>query len=960
MLYNVFMAALEIALFGSFKACYNGQPLPGFRYDKVRALLAYLAVERDRPHRRDELVGLFWPDSAEEDARTSLRQALAQLRAAIGDSTVLASRESVQWNPDADADVDVITFEEALKAARVHAHRSAASCRFCARQLAQAVARYKGVFLAHFFLPGSAPFEDWAVLRREALQRQALEALSRLAGCHSRRGEYAQAEDCLRRLLAIEPWQEEAHRWLMRLLVLRDQRAAAVAQYEACRRQLSEALGVEPQAETTALYEAIRGGAAPGALQAGHLHLREGRKHNLPPAPTPFVGREKELGELNNLLDRPDQRLITLVGPGGVGKTRLALQVAADQVACFADGVFYVPLAAVTQADLLPVVLGTVLQVTLHGDADPRQEILEAVARKEMLLILDNLEHLPEAVEFVAKLLASAPKLVILATSRQRLMLRGEWVFPLEGLPVSRPGASLAEGDGSSADLFFQSAARLQPHFAPDRVQKAAIGQICWLVDGLPLAIELAAAWTPVLPCTEIAREIHGNLDFLADALSDLPDRHASIRAVFDHSWDLLSPEERAVFCKLSVFRGGFQREAAEQVAGAALPHLRALLDKSLVKRVPFDRYDMHELARQYACEQLVMAGEENGVREQASTYFRGLAERAASHIRGEDGPAWMHSLEEEMDNIRAVLEWSLASGQIEPGMRLAWAMFRIWYWHPKYVREGRRWLEALLAAAESRTGLSGDLVGNVLYETAAIAGMQHDFPSSEAYFARCLALRQSMGDKHGQAAALNGMAGNACEQGDITQARRLYETSLAIDRELGQVPDVQLLNLAGVAQIQGDYAKAIDCYEEALQIGREAHNLGRVAGGLVGLARVEQLTGERRQALSHYKESLRLFHELEDLEGMACLLDSMGTFFASAEPGEGDPHLAVQLFGAAEELRKSIEVPQSQVEADFISSYFDLARSLLGEEAFSAAWQEGNTVSIEELVQKLLQLPER
>src|SRR5512146_1164897 len=245
------MAELEIALLGSFKASYNSQPLPGFRYDKVRALLAYLAVERERPHRRDELVGLFWPDSAEEDARTSLRQALAQLRAALGDSgaaqpAILVSRESVQWNPQADADVDVIAFEEALKAARLHAHRSPQSCRFCAWQLAQAIERYQGDFLAHFFLPGSAPFEDWVVLRREALQRQALEAMSQLAGYHDRRGEYPQAEACLRRILTIEPWQEEAHGWLMRLLVLRDQRAAALAQYEVCRRQLAESLGVTP------------------------------------------------------------------------------------------------------------------------------------------------------------------------------------------------------------------------------------------------------------------------------------------------------------------------------------------------------------------------------------------------------------------------------------------------------------------------------------------------------------------------------------------------------------------------------------------------------------------------------------------------------------------------------------------------------------------------------------------
>lgn len=955
------MTPLEIALLGSFKASINNQPIPGFRYDKVRALLAYLAVERECPHRRDELVGLLWPDSSEEDARTSLRQALAQLRAALGDAesdqpTILVSRESVQWNPDANADVDVIAFEEGLKTTRLHTHRNSNSCLFCAKEITRAVERYRGDFLSNFFLPSSAEFEDWAVLKREALQRQVLDALGQLAMYHVRRGEYPKAENCFRRQLSIEPWQEESHRWLMRLLVLQEQQTAALAQYEACRRVLMETLGVEPQPETTALYKAIYAGEVIDALASGQLHLYEGRKHNLPLPPTPFVGREKELNALNDLLDQPDHRLINLVGPGGVGKTRLALQVAADQVSCFADGVFYVPLAAVTQADLLPVVIGDILQVTLHGDADPRQEILKAIARKEMLLILDNLEHIPEAVEFVAKMLASAPGLVILATSRQHLMLRGEWVFPVEGLPVSRPEVVLVEDNGSSAALFIQSAARLQSQFTPDTEQKAAISQICWLVDGLPLAIELAAAWTPVLPCTQIAREIHGNLDFLAGSLSDLPDRHASIRAVFDHSWALLTPEERAVFCKLSIFRGGFQREAAEQIAGATLAHLRSLLDKSLVKRVPFDRYDMHELARQYASEQLTKTGEELVVRKQASTYFRGLVERAASYIRSEQGPAWMHSLEEDMDNIRAVLEWSLTSGRVEVGMLLAWAMFRIWYWHPKYVREGRRWLEELLSAEENTGSVPDELMGNVLFVAAALTGMQHDYQTSDAYLERCLALRQSLGDKHGQAVALNGLGSNACALGDMTRARTLIESSLAIDRELGQIPHVQLINLAEVAQIQGDYEKAIECLEEALQIGRETHNQGSVAIVLEGLARVEQLTGERQQALRNYKESLRIFHELEDLEGTACSLDSLGTFFSTVESSEEDLRLAAQLFGAAEELRKSIEVPQSQLETAFVNRYVDLARKQLGIEAFQMAWLEGTRCSSEDLVQRILQ----
>ncbi len=954
------MASLEINLFGSFKVIYNGQPLPGFRYDKVRALLAYLAVESDRPHRRDELVGLFWPDSAEEDARTSLRQAVAQLKAALGDSqaaqpAILAGRESVQWNPDADAEVDVIAFEEALKAARLHSHRSSSSCRFCAQQLTRAVERYQGDFLAHFFLPGSAEFEDWAVLKREALQRQALDALSQLAGYHSRRGEYAQAEDCLRRLLAIEPWQEEAHRWLMRLLVLRDQRSAALAQYEACRRHLEEALGVEPQPETTALYEAIRSGK-PEASRGEYFHLPEDRKHNLPPALTPFIGREKELSELNNLLDQPDRRLITLVGPGGVGKTRLALQVAADQVPSFSDGVFYVPLAAVTRADLLPVVIGAALEAPLHGEADPRQQLLKAVADKELLLILDNLEHLPDAADLITGLLTAAAGMVVLATSRQRLKQRGEWIFPLGGLPGERMDPPLAGGKGSSSDLFIQSATRLNPGFTPGLAERAAIRKICRLLDGLPLAIELAASWTPVLPCAEIASEIQGSLDFLAGALSDMPARHASMRAVFDHSWNLLSREEQAVFRKLSVFRGGFQREAAEQVAGATLPYLRSLLDKSLVQRTPQDRYDMHELARQYALQQLAAAGEESATRDQAYTCFLGLAQKAHSLIEGEEGPAWMRILETEMDNIRAALEWTHASGQVEAGMRLAWAMYRFWYWRNQHVREARRWLEVFLADAESCTGLPTDLLGNVLYEAGVIAAIQLDPAAAEAYLSRSLALRRSIGDKNGEGAILNSLGTIAYEQNDFLQAKKLFEAGLAIDREVGQNPSAPLYNLGEVSQFLGDYTRAREYFAECLQLDREAHNQASYASSLAGLARVELQLGERKLALDHYKESLKLRWELDDREGIAYALEGLVTYFASGEPSEGNPSLAAQIAGAAEVLRRTIEVPHSLVEAAYLQMYIDQVRSRLGQEAYEAAWQEGSAVPIEELVEIILQ----
>ncbi len=961
MLYNQHMAPLELVLLGSFQARFDEEAITGFRYDKVRALFAYLAVERDRAHRRDELIGLFWPDSAEEDARTSLRQALTQLRAAVGDlqaaePTLLVSRECVQWNPAADAAVDVITFEAALKTARAHIHRNSRSCRFCAQQLARAVEQYQGDFLAHLFLPGSEAFDDWVVLKREALRRQALEALDQLASYHERRGETLQAEAHLRRQLAIDPWQEEVHRRLMRLLATRGQRSAAIVQYEQCRRQLVESLGVAPQPETSRLYESIRAGEGSGPAWVASLHLPERRKHNLPPPLTPFIGRKKELAALSDLLDRPEPRLITLVGPGGVGKTRLALQAAADQLACFADGVFFVSLAPVTQADLIPTIVGDALDLPLLSDADPLQQLLKVIADQEILLILDNLEHIPTAAEFILELLGHAPGITILATSRERLKLRCEWVFPVEGLPTVGPQISAGDGEETSADLFIQCARRFQPGFGVDPVQREAIGQICWLLDGLPLAIELAAPWTRLLPCTEIAQEIQNDIDFLAEEGHGVPARHTSMRAVFDHSWNLLSLEEQSVFRKLSIFRSGFEREAAGQVAGATLPQLCALLDKSLIKRTPFDRYDMHDIAHQYTYQQLISAGEEPAVRDLALGYYLALAERASPRLETEQGPSWLIRLEEEMDNIRAALEWATASGQIETGMRLAWALCRFFYAHSHHIREGRRWLEGLLSAAQGSASLPPDLMGKVLFEVGVIASIQQDFGSALPYLTHSLEIRQSIGDQSGLAAVFSSLGGIAFEQQDFAKARALFEDSLALRRKIGEKPAVQLNNLGMIARFEENYPKAIECSEESLKIFQENHNLGGIAVALCNLAGTELRLGARVQAFTHYRESLRLRCEIDDKEGIAYELEGLATCYVSGEPGESDPLFSTRLFGAADALRKTIGLPIKPTEGLLNQDYIDAARASLGETAFQKAWQEGGKEPLPDLIQRVLE----
>jgi predicted ATPase len=650
------------------------------------------------------------------------------------------------------------------------------------------------------------------------------------------------------------------------------------------------------------------------------------------------------------------------VGPGGVGKTRLALQVGADLLAVFPDGVFFVSLVSIDRADLIPAVISSSLQIPLSATNDLKSQLYEALANKELLLILDNLEHLHGETEFIAELLSHALRLTILATSRERLKLDGEWVYPVDGLPTCRSDAPSLRAVSIASDLFIQSARRLQPAFQPDLAQQEAIEQACWLLGGLPLAIELAASWVHVLPCTEIAQEIRRDVDFLEESRPDRPPRHANMRSVFNQSWSLLLPEEQAVFRKLSVFRGGFQRDAAEHVAGAALPQLRSLMDKSLIKRTPFDRYDLHDLARQYAYQQLIAAGEEDAVRDQALRYYLNLVQIAAPMIEGEHGPEWLERLEEERDNIRAALEWSLSSGQIESGLNLAWALYRFWYWRNQHAREGRYWLEALLAAAESLTTLPSNLLGNVQYEAGVIASMLKDFQLAIDHFTRSLAIRKAIGDKEGQSAVINSLGTIAFEQQDLTKARAMFEESLALRLELGLNPAVRLYNLGMIAFFQGDYLKAREYLERSLQINRETNNSASIASDICSLAGVELRQGDRRRAKAHFLECLWLRREVDDNEGIAYSLEGLATYYACGEPGEVNPYLAAQLFGAAESLRRAIAIPLSQVELDENRRFFDSARTFLGEETFNQAWQEGRVAHIDKLVQEILKdyIPEK
>ena len=409
------MARLSIRLLGSFKVALDGQPVTAFESDKVRALLAYLAVESERSHRRESLAGLLWPDYPERSARTNLRGALANLRQAIGDRHTIPpflhiSRQTIQFNSESNAWVDVRAFSDLVE--------SQAPSGDAIQQLEEAVEFYEGSFLEGFSLPDSPAFEEWALLERERLERMFREALLQLAGAHEERGETEAALRNARRLLELDPLVEEAHRQVMRALEQSGERAAALAQYEALCQVLESELGAEPAPETTLLYERILNGEIGVPAPAA-----DPPRHNLPVQLTPFVGRTGELAELRRLLENPEVRLITVLGPGGMGKTRLALEAAAAQLDRFERGVFFVSLASLGSAEGIVPAVADALGFSFYAGGEPQQQLLDYLRGKNLLLVMDHYEHLLEGASLVSDVLRAAPAVKVMATSRARLNL---------------------------------------------------------------------------------------------------------------------------------------------------------------------------------------------------------------------------------------------------------------------------------------------------------------------------------------------------------------------------------------------------------------------------------------------------------------------------------------------------------------------------------------------------------
>jgi predicted ATPase len=623
-----------------------------------------------------------------------------------------------------------------------------------------------------------------------------------------------------------------------------------------------------------------------------------------------------------------------------MGKSRLAHQAAVDAAPSLLHGAAVVSLAAVRSAAFLETAIAGTLGLSLSGGRAARAQLVDYLREKELLLVLDNFEHLVEGgTDLILALLRAAPEVTLLVTSRERLRLQGEHLLELEGLPL--PADDAADIAGSAADLFIQRARQVRPDFAPAGDELRAIERICRLVEGLPLGVELAAAWVRLLTCREIAREIERGLAFLASSLRDAPERHSSLRAVVAHSWQALAPEERAALARLSVFRGGFGRAAAAAVAGASLLLLSALVDKSLVRQgagaASGQRFDLHEFIRQYAAERLAeSAAEREAALERYGRYYAALLAGETERLKGPALNEALAAIEPEIENVRAVWDWAVERRSV-PELGQALESLATFYEIRGWFLEGEaafgRAVAALAGADQTGDREERALLGRLLgrqaamnfrlsrYEAArelhtrslnlareagdeatrlfavtalgTVAWAQGRYDEARRLGGESLALARALGDAHGAALALNMLGNAAFHQGDFAKAQHLHRESLAIRRAIGERRRiaVSLNNLANATWETGDHRAAVALYEEGLAMHREVGDRYGTGITLVNLADAARLMGDHEAARRHLAESLTLFREMGDRQGIAQTLNMLGSVaLTQGEPAAAQP----------------------------------------------------------------------
>jgi DNA-binding SARP family transcriptional activator/predicted ATPase len=1113
--------SFKMYLFGPPRVERDGEPLD-LRRRKSLALLAYLAVT-DQPHSRDSLAALFWPEHDQSSARSNLRRELYRLKNALGERALQIEREQIEFIAGDEMWLDVLKFQKRIEFAQQHDHISGQYCKDCLTALSRAAELYTDDFMSGFSLPDSIVFDEWQFFQNENLRQSLARALQQLIDWHSKPGEYEEAIVYARRWLALDSLHEPAHRRLMLLYAWSGQQSAALRQYQECARLLREELNIDPEEETTALYESIRTkkiGTKDTELQAdieskasikpdplpqgiatllvtgiegsttlwerdpegmavslehyrsilreavqsqgghvgkligdefqaifdkpdkalnaaviaqqkldsqnwesepiqvrmavhtGPVKVREGdyisghtfnraarilsaghggqillsraatelvskqlpenvrlkdlgrhnlkglnepeqifqvlatelptsfpplisrsiQVHNLPSETGPFIGREEELTQLQAILSRPDARLVSIIALGGTGKTQLAAKFARQLVQkhpeLFADGIFFVPLAGVDSVEALPVAVAKALHISLAGQVDPIVEVSNYLRDREVLLILDNFEQLIEGTRMINRLLADNPGIKFLVTSREPLRLATEWRFDLEGLPYPKSGQQVSSYERSPdsiveyacVDLFLQTARQIGVDFELNSESAPHVIRLCELVGGLPLAIKLAANWLRVMPCEQIVEEVSRSMEILTTQMRDIPARQRSMRAVFEYTWELLLEEEQIAFQALSIFRGGFDEQAAREVTGVSPFLLAGLIDRGLLQRVGEDRYEVHELTRQFAASKLKSTDIASKIANQHSTYYLNFARQQAAPLYGEHPTTAISALKGEIDNIRKAWEWACENTRIDL-IKLAIDGLASFYEFAGLISEGTRIFKSAAQriqressgpeAAEIVCGLlikhlflslirgKGENIEeeiekvqqmaieqdnqSQLADIALIRGFWHEFKgeyeTAIANYTQAKTHYEDLEQKRESGTALNQIGETLVfmSQPSKSQVYHLQALRLGFSLKDMRLRALSLSYLGVASYYLDDYPQAVDYWEQAIALFEQLEDSRGLGRTMNNIAHVHNLLGNHLSALEYITPALKLLQQIDDYLSQSAAYDTKG-----------------------------------------------------------------------------------
>jgi predicted ATPase/DNA-binding SARP family transcriptional activator len=987
--------SLDLRLFGTFDVRIQGQPMPPLRYRKEQWLLALIALRHDRDLSRDWLAATFWPENDESQGRFYLRKALSSLRSSLGpEAHRLLSPTSRTVRLDlSGAFADFLVLDAAVAQPRTDPDHE--------ERLLEAVSLYRGPLLQECL-------EEWVILERESRVNTYLKALEALAGYALTRGEAAAATRWLRMAFATDPYRESTACSLMQVLADNGDRAAVQQVYQELRQRLRETLNAAPSPETEAVFKRGAQQKAHSSPSSVSVASPAAPRRHIPVPLTDLIGRDQEVEEVGGWLER--RRLVTLLGPGGVGKTRLAIAVAEAVLPRFDDGVWFVDLAPLTEGEAISEMTARTLGVRHEIGRSAEERLTEMLATRSLLLILDNCEHLLDACALLADLLLTdCPELRILATSRQALGISGEQIYPVRSLALpsaqeieAHPGLLSTEKnpafllDYASIQLFVQRAVQANPAFRLDRRNAQAVVEICRRLDGIPLAIEMAAARVRSLSVSDIQTRLSDRFRLLTSGSRSAMPRQQTLRAALDWSYELLNIEERELLDRLSVFVGGCSLEGATAVSGQenegyCLDWLTSLTEKSLLV---YDgtsdppRYRMLETVRQYGQECLIEHEAMEQARALHAHYYSALGERLRREaIQGQEERVlpWIVA---EGDNLAAALEYCMDGNRMEyteQSMQLCECLYYDWKRHD--VFQGRKWTDQCLALPDADRYPEHRAI--LLSNLAALCCLQGDMDEAVPYGEESVALARSLDNSQVLAQSVHALAFAYRGQNKNAEALALYEESQALYQQFGNSPNaiVVLANQAFIHYSLGNTARAYALLEESLAQYR-AHNIRHGIGfsqhslsyqdylrgdyalaeqrdlealeifhaendrlwessALQNLGWINYSLGKREQAIRYCHASLRLQYQVGRKQDIAVALECLAFLAFDSEQWKE----ATCMWGADSSLREALKRADPQFHAEEYKRRLPETEVQLGAEAFQRAWTEGRQMSLNQCI---------